>query len=675
MGVGPGGGGRSVVFRDLQPLTRRRNGRESVGFGFRSRNISLLSSCTPQVPKTGAWTGGWAVITGRSVSTIRKVEYQALYRKYRPQRFDQVIGQKHVTDTLTREIIEGRVAHAYLFAGPRGTGKTTTARILAKSLNCPSRDVSGEPCDSCPSCTEVAGSSSMDVLELDAASHNKVEDIRDLRAGVSTVASIGGAKRVFILDEAHMLTKSAGNALLKTLEEPPDHVHFVLATTEPYRLLDTIRSRSQRFDFHLVKAELIADHLDMICRAEGYRASRQALLEVARHATGSVRDALSLLEQVAARDGSVTRQGIRDARGVAGPEAISVLVEALRTSDAKPVLELVAGLAGSGVDLRRFAGDTLAFFRGVFLAMYSSNVRNITDEPAEVVAFWEEVARQLPTSSVMRAIDLLGEALVKLREGREERMMLELSLLKLIRPELDSSADALLNRIERLERGLTGGHSAPVSPDAAGTITDSSPSRPSRHRQTFASGSEAEPDYPAEEIEMEESAIASPAPEAEQAAVTEPPPVAEPTQRAAGGSATAADLDRIWPRLVAGVSNDMGKRRGALFRDAIPGGVEGSTLIFSFPAGHDFHLKEMSSDTELHRYLADLAGKLLGVGVTVSFRSADAPVRGGDPVTIAPASPEPPPEETHLAEKPATTDPQTLLEETFGAWVVHEELS
>ncbi|MCY4368371.1 MAG: DNA polymerase III subunit gamma/tau [bacterium] len=602
------------------------------------------------------------------------MEYQALYRKYRPQRFDQVIGQEHVTETLSREIVEGRVAHAYLFAGPRGTGKTTTARILAKSLNCPSRDSEGEPCDSCPSCAGVAGSSSMDVLELDAASHNKVEDIRDLRASVSTVASIGGAKRIFILDEAHMLTKSASNALLKTLEEPPDHVHFVLATTEPYRLLDTIRSRSQRFDFHLVNAELIADHLDAISRAEGYRTSRPALLEVAQHAAGSVRDALSLLEQVAARDGSVTRQGVRDARGVAGPEAMSTLVEALVTSDAKVALELIAGLAASGVDLRRFAGDAMAFFRGVFLTMYTPNLQDITDEPAEVVARWDEVSRRLPVSSVMRAIDLLGEALVKLREGREERMMLELSILKLVRPELDNTADALLNRIEKLERGTPRVRVAPARPepatDAPGAPTPLRPA-PDEH---LAGHPGFKPEHPAEETETGEPAVESRPPETDRPLVTDSQPASGPAQAQTGEPPTPADFDRIWPRLVAGVREEMGVIRGALFRDAIPGGVEGSTLIFAVPAGLDYHLQKLSSDPDLHGYLAGLAGRLLGTPVTVSFRAADHPVSGQEPETTQEGPPEPLPDKESLPEAPADSmDPLSLLEETFGARLVEED--
>ena len=228
------------------------------------------------------------------------MDYQALYRKYRPQRFDEVIGQDHVTKTLAREIVEGKIAHAYLFAGPRGTGKTTCARLLAKALNCTDLQENGEPCNVCDSCVGITGGHSLDVIELDAASHNKVEDIREIRMNVGTVAAVGGARRIYILDEAHMLSRAAGNALLKTLEEPPEHVIFVLATTEPYKMLDTIRSRSQRFDFHPIPVEILIDYLREISVREGFTPEPEGLALIASHARGSVRDALNLLEQVAA---------------------------------------------------------------------------------------------------------------------------------------------------------------------------------------------------------------------------------------------------------------------------------------------------------------------------------------------------------------------------------------
>jgi len=591
-------------------------------------------------------------------------EYQALYRKYRPRRFDQVVGQDHVTRTLAKEIVEGRVAHAYLFTGPRGTGKTTTARLLAKSLNCPDREPDGEPCGGCASCEAVTDASSLDVMELDAASHNKVDDIRDIRSSVSTVAAVGGARRVIILDEAHMLTKAASNALLKTLEEPPEHVHFVLATTEPYRLLDTVRSRSQRFDFHLVPTDLIAAHLEGVSRSEGYQASPEALTSVARRASGSVRDALSLLEQVAALDGSVTEEGIQRALGVAGRESIMELAEAMASENAAAALELVAGLAARGVDLRRFAGDALAFFRGVFLAMYTPNAAELVDEPAEVVSDWQEVSGLLPRPAVMSAIDRLGEVLVKLREGREERMMLELGILKLVRPELDDSPGALLRRLEKLERD---GGGAPARPRPSARIP----------------------------------AAAPPAAAPVEASAAVPEPVAAPAPPLAGarpeGPAGGTDLDRIWPQLVARVGEELGPYRVGLFRETLPGGIEGSNLVFVVSPDL-FLLEKLSSDAKLAPYLAELAGELLGrEGLTVSFRSTDAELPASDleqgPVEAAPRAEPPPPRDPEppppsepassqdgvppdsrppAARRSSAVDPLPLLQEELGATVIEE---
>ncbi|MDE0137612.1 MAG: DNA polymerase III subunit gamma/tau [bacterium] len=546
------------------------------------------------------------------MSTLPAMEYQALYRKYRPQRFDQVIGQEHVTVTLAREIAAGRVAHAYLFTGPRGTGKTTTARLLAMALNCPDRGPDSEPCGACHSCSGVASSVSMDVMELDAASHNKVEDIRELRAGVSTVASVGGARRVFILDEAHMLTKSAANALLKTLEEPPDHVHFVLATTEPYRLLDTVRSRSQRFDFHLVPTDTLTDHLRWIAEAEGFEATDGALLAVARRAAGSVRDSLSLLEQVAARDGTITEEGVQTALGVAGPESLMKLVDAVVDEAPAAALELVAHLSAGGVDLRRFAGDALGFFRGVFLTHYSSNVREFTDEPPEVIERWQEVAGRLPAASVMRSIDLLGEALVKLREGRDERMMLELAVLKLSRPELDDRPEGLLRRIKRLEMGR------PVAPARTPTAA-SAPAASAPAASAPAVGAQAPVETP------------DPPPQEPQA------PVPASDQRL-----TDLDLDRIWPQLSNAVIERLGGRLGAFFREAVPGAVEGSTLVLNLPAGYELHYKTLSNDADLAALLAREGGRLLGRSVEIDFRMAGAP--GGSHGQDAGSDPSPPPD-------------------------------
>ncbi len=363
------------------------------------------------------------------------MDYQALYRKYRPQRFDEVVGQDHVTRTLAREVVDDKVAHAYLFAGPRGTGKTTTARLLAKALNCVNRAPDGEPCNDCLSCESVTGGNSLDVIELDAASHNKVEDVREIRANVGTVAVAGGARKVYILDEAHMLSRAAGNALLKTLEEPPDHVIFVLATTEPYKLLDTIRSRAQRFDFLPVPSEVLIDHLADIASRESFAAAPDGLASVATHARGSVRDAMSLLEQVAALGaGSVEAETVARALGLADRDAFSRLAAAVAEQDAPAALALVSELAARGGDLRRFVAEAMGFFRGVFLAQYAPNLEEIADEPSDVLDEWRRNAQTLSAAEVLRAVDQLSEALLHLRQGREERLVTELTLIRLTRP-------------------------------------------------------------------------------------------------------------------------------------------------------------------------------------------------------------------------------------------------
>ena len=384
------------------------------------------------------------------------MRYQALYRKYRPQRFSEIVGQDHVVDTLLREINDDKVAHAYLFTGPRGTGKTTTARLLAKSLNCTNRGPDGEPDNECASCLAITEAHSIDVIELDAASHNKVEDIREIRINVGTVAAAAGARRVYILDEAHMLSRAAGNALLKTLEEPPEHAIFVLATTEPYKLLDTIRSRAQRFDFHPVPAETMISHLKEIAAKEDIEAQPDGLAMIATHARGSVRDALSLLEQVAALgNGTVAAEGITRALGLADRDAFTGLAAAIANQDAPAALGMVAELSSRGADLRRFVADALGFFRGVFLAQYAPNLEEITDEPVDVIAEWRKTAGELSATDVLRAIDQLSEALLELRAGREERLVLELTLLRLTRPETAVDTGALVSRVERLEQGAS----------------------------------------------------------------------------------------------------------------------------------------------------------------------------------------------------------------------------
>jgi len=575
---------------------------------------------------------GWGVL-----------EYQALYRKYRPQTFDEVIGQGHITTTLAREVVEGRVAHAYLFTGPRGTGKTTTARVLAKALNCENRNSDGSPCNECGSCVAITSGISLDVMELDAASHNSVDDIRDIKVSVTTVASGVNSKRVFVLDEAHMLSKAAGNALLKTLEEPPAHVHFVLATTEPYKLLDTIRSRTQRFDFHPVPVEDLAGYLSSIADREGYKTDPSALIGISRHAGGSVRDSLSLLEQVSALGaGTVDSAGVRRALGLASSEAFTRLANAVAAQDAKAGLELVAELAADGVDLRRFVSEAIGFFRGVFLAHYAPNLAEISDEPPEVYESWKKAAEIVPATDVLRAVDLLGDALVRLREGREERLMTELALIKLTRPETASDPDALVARMDRFERRLGKPQEVPAVPTRSPEPKSETPP------ESVVVESE-----PAAEKELAEAAA---------------PLINGDEEDADSSSAPAIDisfeqLQKIWPGLFGGLRDVLGARRWAFFREAVPAGVEGNTIILE--VAHEFHLASLEQDDAVSRIVATKASDLFESPVKVRFRAKAA----GSSAAANPDNVD----LSELEERPSVEiDPTALLAAELGAEVVDE---
>ncbi len=587
------------------------------------------------------------------------MEYQALYRKYRPQSFEDVIGQSHVTTTLAREVAEGHVAHAYLFAGPRGTGKTTSARILAKALNCEGRAADGSPDNTCSSCVAITEGSSLDVMELDAASHNSVDDIRDMRVSVATVASAAGGRRVFILDEAHMLSKAAGNALLKTLEEPPERVHFVLATTEPYKLLDTIRSRTQRFDFHAIPIEAIAAHLARIAEAEGFKTDPNALVVVARHAQGSARDSLSLLEQVAALGGGkVDLNGVHRALGLADSDAYDSLVNAISGQDAKMALELVAKLAGQGADMRRFTSEAVGFFRGVFLAHYAPNLAEVADESEEVLASWRKAAKQLSPSEVLRSVDLLGEALIKLREGREERLMLELALIKLTRPETAEDYGAVVARVDRMERRLASGEvESRVQPPAA-----------QKHPEPKAVPVPA-PEPKAAPVSAQSVVQSEPA-NREIVAPVAPAEVAGPATELDVTPISTEQYHAIWPELFGGLKDLLGSRRWALFRETEPGGASGTTLFVD--VRHEFHLEALKSDPTVSSVVATRAGDLLGRIVRVDFRSAG----NGSPAAKDPTDYE---VEDVLIDKDRlvevdenATDPFRLVQDALGGDLVEE---
>jgi len=592
------------------------------------------------------------------------MEYQALYRKYRPQRFDEVVGQDHVTKTLAREVVEGKVAHAYLFAGPRGTGKTTSARLLAKALNCDNVAENGEPDNECASCIGITQGTSLDVIELDAASHNKVEDIREIRINVGTVAAGAGARRIYILDEAHMLSRAAGNALLKTLEEPPEHVIFVLATTEPYKLLDTIRSRSQRFDFHPVATETLVDYMAEIAAREGFSPEPSGLTTVAAHSGGSVRDALSLLEQVAALGGGkVTAELAGRALGLADSEAFSTLATALQQQDAPAALGLVARLASQGADLRRFVSESIGFFRGVFLAQYAPNLEEVADESMGTLEEWRRQAKELTPAEVLRAVDLLGEALQEVRQGREERLVIELALLRLTRPETSPDVDALTARVGRLEAQLRDleRNGIQASPPAQEATSEEKPAK------VTAQAAETEVVTEADGGPEPASTAEVPAATDETRVASEEPPPPAPTAPAVAAEFTLREFESTWPVIVARVRDELGARRHALLKEAVPVSAESRVVTLHLPKHKHFHLEQLQADDQLHTFVAAMAGDSLGGSITLVFGSADE----------APAATPPPPErapdkEAMLEEGEDETDPAALVVDILGGEIISE---
>src|SRR5882724_2212983 len=381
--------------------------------------------------------------------------FQSLYRKHRPQTFGELVGQDAVSTALRNAVREDRVGHAYLFSGPRGTGKTTTARLLAKALNCtgPREELPpGEPCNSCPSCVEITAGTSMDVLEIDAASNNKVEEMRSLLERVA-YRSAGGARKVYIIDEVHMLTPGASAALLKTLEEPPEHVIFVLATTDPQKVLATIRSRTQHFEFSLLPADVLARHLADIAAREGVEADPEALATIARRAGGSARDALSLLDQALAYgEGQLRPEQIAALFGGTASSVRAGIVDALAAGDVPGLLERLDAQLGAGVDARNLADDLLRHLRDVFLVLSSSG-RVRLETPEEEQAALAAQGQALGTAAVVRALETLGEAAIEIRRAPDPRLVLEVTLVRLALRHV-TSPEALADRVARLERAL-----------------------------------------------------------------------------------------------------------------------------------------------------------------------------------------------------------------------------
>ena len=554
-------------------------------------------------------------------------EYRSLYRKYRPQAPDEVLGQEHVVRALAGAVRESRLSHAFLFSGPRGTGKTSTARILAKMVNC-ERGPTAEPCGVCEQCVRIREGSHLDVVEIDAASHGGVDDARELRERAPT-APAQGREKVYILDEAQRLSREAFDALLKLFEEPPDGVRFVLATTEPHKMPATIVGRCQRFEFRRVPTETVAGHLTRVAEAESVGLTEGVAETIARESEGSVRDALSLLDQAAVLGGGkVTEEVVSSLVGAPEVDILFSLADAVAVGDAREVFGIVHRLVQEGHDLRHFATQVTGHFRDLLLALSSPDDPSLVDISPELHPRLVAQAGKFSPGELDRVLSLLLQAQTDMRWSTAPRLTLELALVRAALPETDPQPAALLARLERLER-LAG---LPAQRDE----TSSSPSSEARTRPSSSPNtSSGDPDVSTSPIE--------PADEAHSEEVRAPD----------AGAVDAQMLRRAWPQVVEALK---ARRRMVLFANAqvaTVGSFDGGALELIFPPGREFGARKIEQKQE---DLRDVLTELFGISPTIrcTVREGTVPEPESDE---PPASPE------------AAED---LLRRQFGAEVVEE---
>jgi len=558
-------------------------------------------------------------LAGEAAARLAAVSAQtSLYRRHRPQSFAQVVGQEHVVRTLRNAVERDRVHHAYLFVGSRGTGKTSLAKILARSLNC-ADGPTASPCGSCESCRAIAAGTSLDVIEMDAASNRSVDDIRELRERVG-YAPAAGRWKVYILDEAHMLTREAWNAFLKTLEEPPPNTVFVLATTEPHKVMATIVDRCQRFDFQRPSLEQIAEVLGRVAAAESIEIEDAAVAAIARSAGGSFRDALGTLDQLVSYGGrSVGTEDVLAVLGVADAELILAAADAIATTDGRAALETSERLARSGRDVTQFARDLLAHLRQLLVIRTSGELPDAFTVTAADPERLRAQAERFSDLALSRAIDALSAALAAVREGDEPRMTVELALLRAARPQLDPSREALAQRLELIEARLRG--EAGVGTSGEGAPPDAKP--------------EIAPTSPAADVRTTREAPVDPPPPAPAPAAPEggeerqPEPVDE----------EKVDLEKLvglWPAVVDQVRQSGSELLSHVLSAARPVAVnvEEAVLEVGFPPSAAFNKRKAEASEARDRF-SDAVRTIVGERLRPVYVLLDREEEAGAPARMS----------------------------------------
>jgi DNA polymerase III subunit gamma/tau len=518
---------------------------------------------------------------GEEGTVAEEIAYQSLYRKYRPQSPAEVVGQDHVVRALVGSVNEGRLAHAFLFCGPRGTGKTSTARILAKMVNC-ERGITTDPCGVCEQCVRIREGTHLDVVEIDAASHGGVDDARELRERAPT-APAQGREKVYIIDEAQRLSREAFDALLKIFEEPPAGVRFVLATTEPHKMPATIVGRCQRFDFRRISTDALAALLQTVAEREGWSLSRPAAEAMARQAEGSARDAESLLDQAAVLGGGeITEETISELLGASEEDAQFELADAIAVDDTQGVFQLVDRLVQDGYDLRHYTGQVLAHFRDLLLVQSAPTEPAVLDASPERQGRLAGQAAKFTTAELSRILSLLVAAQTDMRWSTSPRLTIELALVRSTIPEADPNPAGLLARVERLER-LAGVEGA----GRADGILSEPPPHPEGDQVSPAADRE------------------SPAPQVE-----EPVPQSAPQPHApSAGGLDVATIRRSWSQLLGRLQEQRAMILFANLQSVTPATYDGATLELAFPPGRRFAVQKVQAkEAELREAFADIFG-------------------------------------------------------------------
>jgi DNA polymerase-3 subunit gamma/tau len=522
------------------------------------------------------------------------MRHATLYRKWRPRRFSEVVGQEPVVRTLRRAIETDRVVHAYLFSGPRGTGKTSTAKVLAMGLNC-SKGPTPEPDGTCESCRSVINNSSLDVVEMDAASNRGIDEIRDLRDRVN-LAPVAGRMKVYVIDEVHMLTAEAFNALLKMLEEPPEHVVFVLATTEKHKVLPTIISRCQSFDFRRPGVETIKEKLSEIAKAEGIEAEPEALTVISREARGSFRDAEGLLDQISSfAEGKITAAMVRELLGSVGPEVLLETTAALNERRAADALRIIDRLSNEGRDLGQFVAELISHLRNLMLLPYAPQIA-LAEVGADERGPLEEQASGVPTAELVRLIESLGDTLGRIKRGGDPKLELELSFLKLTRDYIEPRVDVLLRRLETLELAVERGG---VARGAREVVVP----EPTPHQTPSDAGSPEE----APEVARPEDG----GPEDEETQDAKPEEANE-----------LPDLAAHWDAVMQDLKDRRQAPAAAVYEEARVQGFDGEVLELAFPEELEIYAR-LARDDRHADPLREALGRRFGVNPRIECQVAD----------------------------------------------------